>query len=64
MDPMTADVPVLRAAHVTLDVLHNGVIWGWFVTPAPPAKAEQSLSFMSTLRSTRGGDPKREPGEK
>jgi hypothetical protein len=32
MDPMTADVPVLRAAHVTLDVLHNGVIWGWFVT--------------------------------
>lgn len=32
MDPMTADVPVLRSAHVSLDVLHSGVIWGWYVT--------------------------------
>lgn len=29
---MTADVPVLRSAHVSLDVLHSGVIWGWYVT--------------------------------
>lgn len=32
MDPLTARAPVLDAARVTLDVLHNGVIWGWYVT--------------------------------
>lgn len=32
MDPLTANVPTLQSAHVTLDVLHTGVIWGWYVT--------------------------------
>ena len=32
MNPLTADVPALQSAHVTLDVLHTGVMWGWFVT--------------------------------
>lgn len=32
MDPLTAHAPVLQSARVTLDVLHTGVFWGWFVT--------------------------------
>jgi protein NrfD len=32
MDPMTADAPMLQSATVTLDVLHSGVLWGWYVT--------------------------------
>jgi hypothetical protein len=32
MEPLTADAPVLQSATVTLDVLHSGVIWGWYVT--------------------------------
>jgi len=32
MDPMTADAPILQSATVTLDVLHSGVLWGWYVT--------------------------------
>lgn len=32
MDPLTADAPVLQSATVTLDVLHSGVLWGWYVT--------------------------------
>lgn len=32
MGPLTADVPTLQSARVTLDVLHTGVIWGWLVT--------------------------------
>ena len=29
---MVADAPVLNSAIVTLDVLHSGIIWGWYVT--------------------------------
>lgn len=32
MEPMVASSPVLDSAVVTLDVLHSGVVWGWFVT--------------------------------
>lgn len=32
MDPLTADAPALQSATVTLDVLHTGVMWGWYVT--------------------------------
>ncbi|GMU61144.1 MAG: hypothetical protein AMXMBFR34_29070 [Myxococcaceae bacterium] len=32
MDPLVADVPTLQSARVTLDVLHTGVMWGWYVT--------------------------------
>lgn len=32
MDPLTADVPALQSATVTLDVLHTHVMWGWYVT--------------------------------
>ncbi len=32
MDPLTAHSAVQQSAVVTLDVLHTGVIWGWFVT--------------------------------
>jgi hypothetical protein len=32
MEPLTAHAPVLQSARVTLDVLHTGVFWGWFVT--------------------------------
>jgi hypothetical protein len=32
MDPLTADVPMLQSSTVTLDVLHTGVMWGWYVT--------------------------------
>ena len=32
MDPLTADAPVLQSATVTLDALHTGVMWGWYVT--------------------------------
>lgn len=32
MDPLTADAPVLQSATVTLDALHSGVLWGWYVT--------------------------------
>lgn len=32
MNPLVADVPALQSAQVTLDALHSGVLWGWFVT--------------------------------
>lgn len=32
MDPLVADAPTLQSSVVTLDVLHSGVIWGWYVT--------------------------------
>ncbi|MEW5740129.1 MAG: NrfD/PsrC family molybdoenzyme membrane anchor subunit [Myxococcota bacterium] len=32
MDPLVADAPSLQSAHVTLDALHTGVMWGWYVT--------------------------------
>lgn len=32
MEPLTADAPVLQSATVTLDALHTGVMWGWYVT--------------------------------
>ena len=32
MNPSVADVPSLQSAQVTLDALHTGVMWGWFVT--------------------------------
>ena len=65
-DEMDRIVPFAFHLHPPTDVVAYGSpgIWGWFVTPAPPVQAEQSLSFMSTLPSTRGGEPKREPGEK
>lgn len=32
MDPMVANAPVVSSGIVTLDVLHSGIIWGWYVT--------------------------------
>jgi protein NrfD len=32
VDPMVVDAPVSQSAIVTLDVLHSGIIWGWYVT--------------------------------
>ncbi|MEF3192383.1 MAG: polysulfide reductase NrfD [Campylobacterales bacterium] len=32
MEALVANAPSLKSAIVTLDVLHSGVIWGWYVT--------------------------------
>lgn len=32
MNHLALDTPVAQSAQVTLDVLHSGVIWGWYVT--------------------------------
>ncbi len=65
-DEMDRIVPFAFHLHPPTDVVAYGSpgVWGWFVTPAPPARAEQSISLMSTLRATRGGAPKPDPGEK
>jgi transglutaminase-like putative cysteine protease len=65
-DEMDRIVPFAFHLHPPTDVVAYGSpgIWGWFVTPAPPAMAEQSLSFTTTTRSTRGGEAKPDPNEK
>jgi hypothetical protein len=59
-------VPLAFHLHPPTDVVAYGSpgIWGWFVTPMPPTRAEQAISFVTTLRPTRGGETKKEPGEK
>lgn len=46
MDPMVASSPVLDSAVVTLDVLHSGVVWGWFVTMNLWAKSIATGSIL------------------
>lgn len=46
MDALTANAPVLQSARVTLDVLHTGVIWGWFVTMNFWAKSLSTGVFL------------------
>lgn len=58
------NVPVMALQfHPPTDVVSYGApaFWGWFVTPAPAANAEQALRFMATVTSTRGGDANKDP---
>lgn len=45
-ESLVADVPALKSAVVTLDVLHTGVIWGWFVTMNMWAKSIGTGVFL------------------
>lgn len=45
-ESLVANVPALNSAVVTLDVLHTGVIWGWFVTMNMWAKSIGTGVFL------------------
>lgn len=49
--------------HPPTDVASYGFpgFWGWFVTPATPASAEQFLRFSAASLPVRGGEPPRDP---
>lgn len=48
-EALVADIPVLKSAVVTLDVLTSGVIWGWFVTMNMWAKSVGTGVFLVGL---------------
>ncbi len=48
-ESLVANVPALKSAVVTLDVLHTGVIWGWFVTMNMWAKSIGTGVFLVGL---------------
>lgn len=60
-----ADIAVIGFQfHPPTDVVSYGSagFWGWFVTPEPPAAAEQAISFSATTMAKRAGDTG--PGER
>ena len=38
--------------------------WGWLVTPKPPERAVQALTFLAYRTPQRGGQPPADPGKK
>lgn len=58
-------IPIALHYHPPTDVVAygNAGLWGWFVTPAAPQKAEQVLEFSTRSRAVRGGD-RNKPGAK
>lgn len=64
-DQLAGVAPIAFQFHPPTDVVAYGnpCFWGWFVTPTPPAAAEQALAFGATTMSHRGGetnDPRKE----
>lgn len=57
--------PIAFQFHPPTDVIAYGNpgFWGWFVTPAPPARAEQAISFSATTTSKRLGDDQKRDEE-
>ncbi|MDX2115231.1 MAG: transglutaminase domain-containing protein [Planctomycetota bacterium] len=49
--------------HPPTDVVSYGWpgFWGWFITPKPPASAEQSIRLSAAALPVRGGQPPRDP---
>lgn len=64
IDEMNAMAPIAFQYVPPTDVATYGntaAFWGWFVTPKPPAMAEQAISFMTgPIPKTSGAPP--EPG--
>lgn len=60
MDDTDLVVPFALQFHPPTDVVSYGTagFWGWFVTPKPPAFAEQALRFQAGTAPNRGGDGK------
>lgn len=65
-DELDSVVPFAMHFHPPTDVVSYGWpgFWGWFVTPKPPESAEQSIRFVGTTLSVRGGQPPRDPKKK
>jgi hypothetical protein len=57
-------IPIAFHFHPPTDVVAYGNpgLWGWFVTPAAPDSAEQTLDFRATRKAVRGGTPS--PGQR
>lgn len=65
-DELDRVVPFAFQFHPPTDVVCYGSpgFWGWFVTPQPPAAAEQALMFRASAASKRAGDKKDAEEEK
>jgi len=64
-DELDRVVPFAFQFHPPTDVVAYGSpgFWGWFVTPQPPAAAEQALMFRASAASKRLGDQQEKEGD-
>lgn len=61
-DDLNLIAPIASHFHPPTSVIAYSVpgLWGWMVTPAPPAEAYQSLSFDAYRDSIRPNDPRQQ----